>query len=139
MASTDDNSILLLTAGFKLLMLERKSLDWTSWTTRLSLQETFTFDNAIINVDGSVLAYVCGVQGVCVWRYNASTQQYDHVFTAPPLLGLYACEFQFSHETQPLLVIGYCMHLFISVDSLCCTKKESLYFRLQCDFIFSRR
>jgi hypothetical protein len=55
------------------------------------------------------MAYFCGAQGVCVLRFNSAIKQYQPLFTAPPLLGLVACEFKFNLRSQnQILVIGFC-------------------------------
>ncbi len=63
---------MVLTAGLKLVVVERVAADWSTWTLRLQLNATnLVFDTAVLSSDGSVLAYGCR-QGVCVSAYNGA-------------------------------------------------------------------
>ena len=63
---------MVLSAGVKLIVVERAAADWSKWTTRLELNSTnLVVDVAVLSDDGSVLAYSCH-QGVCVSVYNGA-------------------------------------------------------------------
>ncbi len=67
---SSDGKVMLLTAGLKLLVVERGAADWSTWTTRLQLNQTnLVFDTGVLSDDGSVLAYGC-TKGVCISVYN---------------------------------------------------------------------
>ncbi len=75
MAFSDDGGMAVLTAGKQLRVLQRASVDWTTWTTVYSVNASnMVFDTATLSGDGTLLAYGCEA-GVCIARFNGTAFQ----------------------------------------------------------------
>jgi hypothetical protein len=112
MAVNGDGNLVILSAGTRLLVLERpaSAQDWSNFTVRFNHTATdYPIVDAVISMDGSYIAFSCGLQGTCVYSWSVEQKAYTSAFTVPYLLGLATSELQFSYELQPLLVVGFCM------------------------------
>jgi hypothetical protein len=82
LAASDDGTLILASAGHKLVVLERGSASSHNYTTRFALEDS---DNVFSDVafanDGSLIAFAC-TTGVCVRKYDAGKKTYAPLWSA---------------------------------------------------------
>jgi hypothetical protein len=107
-AASQDGSVVVMVAGFQLLVVERTAPDWSSYRTRFSLNSSTiggTFYSAVLSNDGSFLAH--GMQGeahVLKW----SGISYQLVLVVPTLLNMVVNNLAMSTASgTPKIAVGY--------------------------------
>jgi hypothetical protein len=109
MALSQDGSVVALSAGKKVVVLERGNAAWTQWRVRLNLTSPdAVYNSAILSDDASIVALAANDnQGVIIYTYSPATGIYVRACAIPPLGGLTVGKLAFSGGSAPLLVVTH--------------------------------